>query len=271
MTTLTIPRELLPGDGRFGCGPAKVRPEAVSALAATGTTLLGTSHRQAPVKNLVGAVREGLAELFRLPDGYEVVLGNGGSTLFWDLAASAWSSGAAPTRPSGSSRPSSPRSTTAAPHLEAPSVVKRRARVGRPARGDAGRRRVRLGPQRDLDRRTGPGAADRRAPTTAPWCWSTAPRPPAARRVDVAATDAYYFAPQKSLGSDGGLWLALLSPAAIERAERIAATDRWIPESLSLTTAITNSRQNQTLNTPAHRHALPAARPADAGSTSRAA
>ena len=250
MTTLTIPRELLPVDGRFGCGPAKVRPEAVAALAATGTTLLGTSHRQAPVKNLVGAVREGLAELFRLPDGYEVVLGNGGSSLFWDLAAFSLVERRSAHATFGEFSAKFAAVTTAAPHLEAPSVVK--AEPGSVALPEAtpgadayawAHNETSTGALAPVQRIDGAddGALVLIDGTSA--AGGTA--------VDVAATDVYYFAPQKSLGSDGGLWLALLSPAAIERAERIAATDRWIPESLSLTTAITNSRQNQTLNTPA--------------------
>jgi phosphoserine aminotransferase len=249
VTTLTIPRELLPGDGRFGCGPAKVRPDAVSALAGTGTSLLGTSHRQAPVKNLVGAVREGLAELFGLPDGYEVALGNGGSTLFWDLAVFSLIERRSAHAAFGEFSAKFA-AAAAAPHLEAPSVV-----------------------QADPGSVVLPEAV----PGADAYAWahnetSTGALAPVTRidgadedalvlidgtsaaggtDVDVAATDAYYFAPQKSFGSDGGLWLALLSPAAVERAERVAASGRWIPESLSLTTAITNSRQNQTLNTPA--------------------
>jgi phosphoserine aminotransferase len=249
VTTLTIPRELLPSDGRFGCGPAKVRPDAVAALAGTGTRLLGTSHRQAPVKNLVGAVREGLTELFRLPDGYEVVLGNGGSTLFWDLAVFSLIERRSAHATFGEFSAKFA-AAAAAPHLEAPSVV-----------------------QADPGSVVLPEAV----PGADAYAWahnetSTGALAPVTRidgadedalvlidgtsaaggtDVDVAATDAYYFAPQKSFGSDGGLWLALLSPAAVERAERVAASGRWIPESLSLTTAITNSRQNQTLNTPA--------------------
>ncbi len=250
VTTLTIPRDLLPGDGRFGCGPGKVRPESVAALAATGTTLMGTSHRQAPVKDLVGEIRAGLAELFRLPAGYEVVLGNGGSTLFWDLAVFSLIERRSAHAAFGEFSAKFAAAATAAPHLDTPSVTK----------VDAG--------SATLPEAT-PGA------DTYAWAHnetSTGALAPVARiegadpgalvlvdgtsaaggtDLDVAQTDAYYFAPQKSFGSDGGLWLALLSPAAIERAERIAASDRWIPDSLSLTTAITNSRQNQTLNTPA--------------------
>ena len=249
VTTLTIPRELLPRDGRFGCGPAKVRPDAVSALAGTGTALLGTSHRQAPVKNLVGAVREGLTELFRLPDGYEVVLGNGGSTLFWDLAVFSLIERRSAHATFGEFSAKFA-AAAAAPHLESPNVV--RAEPGSVALPEAtpgadvyawAHNETSTGALAPVERISGAddGALVLVDGTSA--AGGTA--------LDVAAVDAYYFAPQKSLGSDGGLWLALLSPAAIERAERLAGSGRWIPESLSLTTAITNSRQNQTLNTPA--------------------
>ena len=249
VTTLTIPRELLPGDGRFGCGPAKVRPDAVSALAATGTALLGTSHRQAPVKNLVGAVRAGLAELFRLPEGYEVALGNGGSTLFWDLAVFSLIERRSAHASFGEFSAKFAAAAAAAPHLETPSVV--RAEPGSVALPEAT-------PGADAyawahnETSTGALAPVRRiGGTDDALVLVDGTSAAGGTALDVAAIDAYYFAPQKSLGSDGGLWLALLSPAAIERAERIAASGRWIPESLSLMTAITNSRQNQTLNTPA--------------------
>ncbi len=250
MTTLSIPPELLPGDGRFGCGPAKVRPEAVSALAATGTALLGTSHRQAPVKNLVGAVREGLTELFRLPDGYEVVLGNGGSTLFWDVAVFSLIERRSAHATFGEFSAKFAAAATAAPHLEAPSVVS--AEPGSATLPEAT-------PGADAyawahnETSTGALAPVQRIAGVDDGALVLIDGTSAAggTTLDVAATDAYYFAPQKSFGSDGGLWLALLSPAAVERTERIAASGRWIPESLSLTTAITNSRQNQTLNTPA--------------------
>jgi len=250
VTTLTIPRELRPGDGRFGCGPAKVRPDAVTALAATGPDLLGTSHRQAPVKNLVGAVRAGLAELFRLPDGYEVVLGNGGSTLFWDLAVFSLIERRSAHASFGEFSAKFASAATAAPHLETPSVV--RAEPGSVALPEAT-------PGADAyawahnETSTGALAPVQRIAGADEGALILVDGTSAAggTTLDVAATDAYYFAPQKSFGSDGGLWLALLSPAAVERAERIAAAGRWIPDSLSLTTAITSSRQNQTLNTPA--------------------
>ena len=250
VTALTIPADLLPGDGRFGCGPAKVRPSSVQALAATGTALLGTSHRQPPVKNLVGEVRAGLAELFQLPDGYEVVLGNGGSTLFWDLAVFSLFQNRSAHAKYGEFSAKFAAAAAAAPHLEAPSLTTAEPGSVALPQAVAGADAYAWAHN---ETSTGALAPIRRIPGADPGSLIIIDGTSAAggTALDVAATDAYYFAPQKSFGSDGGLWLALLSPAAIERAERIAASDRWIPEILSLTTAITNSRQNQTLNTPA--------------------
>ena len=249
VTALTIPADLLPGDGRFGCGPAKVRTSSVQALAATGSALLGTSHRQPPVKNLVGDVRSGLAELFRLPDGYEVVLGNGGSTLFWDLAVFSLIENQSAHARFGEFSAKFAAAAAAAPHLAAPSVTSAEpGSVALPA-AVAGADAYAWAHN---ETSTGALAPVRRIEGADPGALVIIDGTSAAggTALDVAATDAYYFAPQKSFGSDGGLWLALLSPAAIERAERIAAGGRWIPEILSLTTALTNSRQNQTLNTP---------------------
>jgi phosphoserine aminotransferase len=250
VTAQTIPTELLPSDGRFGCGPAKVRPASVAALADEGARLLGTSHRQSPVKNLVGSVREGLAELFTLPDGYEVILGNGGSTLFWDLAVFSLIEHRSAHASFGEFSAKFAAAAAAAPHLEDPEVVT--ASVGSVAV---------LSAVDDADvyawahneTSTGALAPVERVAGADPEALVLVDGTSAAGgvAVDVAQTDAYYFAPQKSLGSDGGLWLALLSPAALERADKIAASGRWIPEILSLTTAIDNSRKNQTLNTPA--------------------
>ncbi|WP_203136001.1 phosphoserine transaminase [Microbacterium sp. JZ31] len=246
--TLTIPADLLPADGRFGCGPAKVRAEQVEALAAVGTTLLGTSHRQAPVKNLVASVREQLSALFRLPDGYEIVLGNGGSTAFWDAAAfglierrsqhltfgefggkfakaakGPWLEAPDVREAAAGSRtesePVAGVDVYAWPHNETSTGVS--APIAR-VHGDEGALTV-------IDATSAAGGID----------------------FDVAETDVYYFAPQKNLGSDGGLWFAAMSPAAIERIERVAASDRYIPEFLSLSQAVANSRLQQTLNTPA--------------------
>ena len=248
MPHVSLPSELLPTDGRFGCGPSKVRPAQLAALATTGAELLGTSHRQAPVKNLVGDVRSLLAELFRAPEGYEVLLANGGSTSFWDAAAFGLierraqnlvfgefggkfaTAAKAPwlEAPDVRNAPAGQRTTAevvagvdvyAWPHNETSTGVL--APVTR-VHGDDGALTV-------IDATSAAGGVD----------------------VDIAETDVYYFAPQKNLGSDGGLWLALASPAAIERIERIGKSDRYIPDSLSLVNAVSNSRLNQTLNTPA--------------------
>jgi phosphoserine aminotransferase len=250
VTALTIPTELLPSDGRFGCGPAKIRPASVAALADDGAPVLGTSHRQDPVKNLVGSVREGIADLFDLPDGYEVILGNGGSTLFWDLAVFSLIEQRSAHASFGEFSAKFAAAATAAPHLKDPEIVT--APVGSVALPSAvddadvyawAHNETSTGALASVERVAG---AD---PTALVVIDGTSAAGGVA--VDIAHTDAYYFAPQKSLGSDGGLWLALLSPAALERAAKITAAGRWIPEILSLTTAIDNSRKNQTLNTPA--------------------
>jgi phosphoserine aminotransferase len=248
MPAPTIPAHLLPADGRFGCGPSKVRDAQVAYLAGTGAAILGTSHRQAPVKDLVGRLRQGLGELFRLPDGYEVIIGNGGSTAFWDAAAFSLiqtrsenlsfgefgskfaKAAAAPwlEKPHVIEAPGGSRSEIevldgvdvyAWPHNETSTGVM--APVSR-VHGDEGALTV-------IDATSAAGGV----------------------HVDPSETDVYYFAPQKNFASDGGLWFALFSPAAIERVETIAASDRYIPEFLSVKNAIDNSRLNQTLNTPA--------------------
>jgi len=246
--TLTIPADLLPADGRFGCGPSKVRDEQITALAAAGRSLLGTSHRQAPVKNLVGSVRERLAALFRLPDGYEVILGNGGSTAFWDAAAFGLIEKRSQNLTFGEFGGKFA-AAAAAPWLEAPDV--RTAQPGTIAVAE---------PVEGVDvyawphNETSTGAT---APVTRvagdAGALTVIDATSAAGGIDfdAAQADVYYFAPQKNLGSDGGLWLAAVSPAAIERIERIAAGGRYIPESLNLATALSNSRLNQTYNTPA--------------------
>ncbi|MGO1627866.1 MAG: phosphoserine transaminase [Microbacterium sp.] len=246
--TLTIPAELLPADGRFGCGPSKVREEQVTALASVGGSLLGTSHRQAPVKNLVGSVRERLADLFRLPDGYEVVLGNGGSTAFWDAAAFGLISSRSQNLSFGEFGGKFA-TAAGAPWLEAPDV--RTAEPGSIALPEPTpgvdvyawpHNETSTGAYAPVTRVSGDNGA-----LTVIDATSAA----GGIDVDIAQTDVYYFAPQKNLGSDGGLWAAIMSPAAIERTERIAASGRYVPESLSLVTAIDNSRKNQTYNTPA--------------------
>jgi phosphoserine aminotransferase len=248
MPELTIPTELLPADGRFGCGPSKIRQEQIDYLAGAGAALLGTSHRQAPVKDLVGRVRENLGSLFRLPDGYEVVLGNGGSTAFWDAAAFSLIQTRAENLTFGEVG-SKFATAAAAPFLEAPLVISAPAGSRSEVQPTAGvdvyawpHNETTTGVMAPVSRVVGDDGALTVVDATS-----------AAGGIDfdVNQADVYYFAPQKNFGSDGGLWLGLFSPAAIERVERIAASGRYIPEFLSLKNAITNSRLNQTLNTPA--------------------
>jgi phosphoserine aminotransferase len=248
-TELEIPQALRPSDGRFGCGPSKVRPAQLQRLAGEAAGLMGTSHRQKPVKALVGRVRSGLAELLGAPDGYEVALGNGGTTAFWDAAALGLVRGRSLHLAYGEFSRKFATVTGRAPFLADPLVVESDPGdapepVADPA-ADAiawAHNETSTGVMVPVTRPEGAGDALVLVDAT-----SGAGGLP----LDAAQADAYYFAPQKSFGSDGGLWLALLSPAAIERIEQIAASDRWIPEFLSLQTALANSRQDQTLNTPA--------------------
>ena len=246
---LRIPTDLLPADGRFGAGPSKIQTSHVDALAATGSSLLGTSHRQAPVRNTVGRVRDGLAELFSLPDGYEVVLGNGGATAFWDIATFGLIREKSQHLSFGEFSSKFAKAAAAAPWLAEPSVIE----------SDPGTRPEPVA-EEDVDA----------------YAWahnetSTAVMAPVRRPegagddalvlvdatsgagglpVDLTQVDAYYFAPQKCFASDGGLWIALMSPRALARAEEIAASDRHIPAFFDLPTAIDNSGKNQTYNTP---------------------
>jgi phosphoserine aminotransferase len=248
-TAPTIPETLLPADGRFGCGPSKVRPEQLAGLATEGAVLMGTSHRQKPVKELVARVRSGLATLFDLPDGYEVVLGNGGATAFWDAATIGLVRERSLHLVYGEFSSKFAKATKAAPFLQDPVVVEAdpgdapapvadpsadliawahnetstgvMVPVHRPA--DAGRALV------VVDATSGAGGLP----------------------LDATQADVYYFAPQKCFASDGGLWLALMSPAAQERVGEIAGSGRWIPDFLNLQTALDNSVKDQTYNTPA--------------------
>ena len=249
MKTLRIPTELVPGDGRFGCGPAKIRSAAVLDLAGDGARLLGTSHRQAPVRDLVGAVREGLSELFAVPEGYEVILGNGGSSLFWDLAVFSLIERRSAHASFGEFGALFAAAADAAPHLEPASVVTAPAGSAVLPEAVTG---ADLYAWAHNETSTGALAPVRPIDGADPGALIVIDGTSAAGGVlvDVGQTDAYYFAPQKSLGSEGGLWLALLSPGAIGRAFSLAER-RWIPASLDLSVAIINSRQNQTLNTPA--------------------
>ena len=252
-----IPQAVLPEAGRLGSGPSKIRPEQIAALQRGGKTLLGTSHRQQPVRRLVASIREGLSDFFRIPDGYEIVLGNGGSSAFWDIACASLITRRAAFGSYGSFSAKFAKSAETAPFLENPAVFV----------GELGTYRL---PEFTDD-------ADA-------YCWahnetSTGVSAPVRRvdgsldqdaltlidgtsaagsmDVDVSQTDAYYFSPQKAFGSDGGLWICVLSPRAVERAEkiekgtRLEGNRRWIPPFLSLSSAIANSRKDQTLNTPA--------------------
>ncbi len=246
MPTLEIPKSLLPADGRFGCGPSKIRPEQLAHLAAN-SGILGTSHRQAPVKDLVGRVRSGLAELFQAPDGYEVLLGNGGSTAFWDAAAFGLIERRGEFLAFGEFSTKFAKAATT-PWLDAPHVVTAEA---------GSRSELELVDGIDLyaypHNETSTGVMAPVVRAEAPGALTVVDATSAAGGVafDPTQVDAYYFAPQKNFASDGGLWLALVSPAAIERIESIAASGRYIPEFLSLKQAVDNSRLDQTLNTPA--------------------
>jgi phosphoserine aminotransferase len=248
MAAVPIPAELLPRDGRFGCGPSKVRPEQLVSLATEGAALFGTSHRQKPVKRLVGRVREGLADLFALPDGYELILGNGGSTAFWDAAAFSLIERRSQNLTFGEFGAKFAKAASA-PFLEAPIV--RTAPAGSVTAAEVTEGvDVYAWPHNETS--TGVMAPVRRVRGDAgALTVIDATSAAGGIAVDAREFDVYYFAPQKNFASDGGLWLAAFSPAALERVARIAAGDRWIPEFLSLQTAVDNSRLDQTLNTPA--------------------
>jgi phosphoserine aminotransferase len=248
MPHVELPRDILPSDGRFGCGPSKVRRSQLEALVGPRSVLLGTSHRQAPVKDLVGRVRSRLAELFRAPNGYEVLVGNGGSTAFWDAAAF----GLIETRSQNlvfGEFGGKFASAAKAPWLQAPDVREAAAGTRTTAEPVEGVD-VYAWPHNETS--TGVSAPIRRVDGDA-GALTVIDATSAAGGIDfsVHEADVYYFAPQKNLGSDGGLWFAVVSPAAIERIERISASGRYIPEFLSLKNALDNSRLNQTLNTPA--------------------
>lgn len=249
MSEIKIPAEFLPLDGRFGCGPSRVRDAQIAAFSTEGARLMGTSHRQAPVKNLVKRVQEGLMELFHNPAGYEIVLGNGGSTAFWDAAAFSLVENKAQNLVHGEFGAKFASALTN-PWLQKPTVIN----------GEPGSR-LSLEVEAGVDsyayaqNETSTGVVtpvQRLAGADAGALFFTdATSAAGGIDFDPLETDVYYFAPQKNFASDGGLWFSLMSPAAIERAEKIAASDRYIPEFLSVKTAIDNSRLNQTLNTPA--------------------
>jgi phosphoserine aminotransferase len=245
-----IPTELLPTDGRFGSGPSKVRAKALDALAATGTTLMGTSHRQAPVKNLVGSIRAGLGDLFSLPDGYEVVLGVGGSHAFFDAATFGLVHRRAQHLVHGEFSRKFATAVQRAPFLDEPTILESDPSTHPDPVAEEG---VDVYAWAHNETSTGvmvpvqrvPGADDDALVLV------DATSGAGGLPVELAQTDVYYFAPQKTFASDGGLWIAIMSPAAIERAERIKAEGRYVPGFLDLPTAIDNSRKDQTYNTPA--------------------
>ncbi len=245
---LSIPAELKPADGRFGCGPSKVRPEQLAALATSGAALMGTSHRQKPVKSVVGRIRAGLRELFGLPEGYEVVLGVGGTTAFWDVATCGLVRERALHLSYGEFSSKFAAATKAAPFLADPVVITASpgdapAPVADPSCDLIGwaHNETSTGVMVPVQRPAGSEGALVAIDATS----GAGGLPVRAEDVDV-----YYFAPQKCFASDGGLWIALLSPAALERVEEIRNSGRWVPEFLSLPTALDNSRKDQTYNTP---------------------
>ena len=249
-TPLTIPANLRPADGRFGAGPSKVRPEQVAALSEAGAALLGTSHRQAPVKNLVGDVRSGLKQFFNAPDDYEVILGVGGSTAFWDVATFGLVENKAQHLSFGEFGSKFAAATDKAPFLAASSIIKAEPGTRPVSVAEAGVD-VYAWPQNETS--TGVAAPVQRVAGADDGALVLIDATSAAGglAVDVSESDVYYFAPQKNFASDGGLWLGLFSPAALERAKRIGASNRWVPDFLNLNTAIDNSLLNQTYNTPA--------------------
>jgi phosphoserine aminotransferase len=245
---ITLPQDLRPADGRFGSGPSKVRAESLAALLATGDTYLGTSHRQSPVRSVVGRLRSGMADLFALPEGYEVVFGNGGAAYFWDVAVFSLIERRSQHLTFGNFSESFALTAAAAPHLDAPDVVDSPAGTHPEAT-----------PNPDVDayalthNETSTGVAMeivRPARAEEGLVLVDATSAAGGMRVDPSQYDVYYFSPQKCFGADGGLWIAICSPAALERVDRIKATGRWIPESLSLATAVENAKLNQTYNTP---------------------
>jgi phosphoserine aminotransferase len=246
---IIIPSELKPVDGRFGCGPSKIRPEALAALSASGHSILGTSHRQKPVKNVVKRVREGLTSLFNLPEGYEVVLGNGGSTAFWDIATFGLIEERSQHLVFGEFSSKFAAAAKEAPFLGEPTVIKSEPGSHPVATAEAGIDVYAL-----THNETSTGVAMpilRPAGTDGALVLVDATSAAGGLMVDAKEFDTYYFAPQKSFASDGGLWIAVMSPAAIARAEKIKASGRWVPAFFDLGIAIENSRLDQTYNTPA--------------------
>lgn len=245
--SISIPADIRPADGRFGAGPSKIPVASLQALADTGTGLMGTSHRQAPVRNLVGSVRQGLSDFFSIPDGYQVVMGNGGATAFWDIATFGLIEHKSQHLSFGEFSAKFAAAAAAAPFLAEPSVIKAdpgslAAPVVEPG--------VDAYAWAHNETSTGVMAPVQRVSDDA-LVLIDATSGAGGLPVDLTQTDVYYFAPQKCFASDGGIWFAIMSPAALERAAKIAASDRWIPAFFDLPTAIDNSAKNQTYNTPA--------------------
>ncbi|MGE4428149.1 MAG: phosphoserine transaminase, partial [Solirubrobacteraceae bacterium] len=264
---IVIPDDLRPADGRFGCGPSKVRPEQLAALldvrAADGAAIIGTSHRQAPVKDTVARVRDGLAQLFSLPDGYEVLLSNGGTTAFWDAATFGLIERRAANLVYGEFSSKFAKASKQAPFLDDPVVIESDPGTAPSAEQitaglqDAdvdvigwAHNETSTGVAVPVTRSLGVGGGNG-VPAGDALVMIDATSGAGGLPVDVRQSDVYYFAPQKCFASDGGIWFGLFSPAAIERIERIAASDRWIPAFFDLKTVLDNSRKQQTYNTPA--------------------
>jgi phosphoserine aminotransferase len=245
---VTIPTDLLPADGRFGCGPSKVRRAQIDALVADSATYLGTSHRQSTVRNKVGEVRDGLASLFSLPEGYEVVLGNGGTTAFWDAATFHLVDAQSQHLSFGEFSSKFATCVKEAPHLKDPHVIKSEPGTHPVAVTDPS---VDLYALTHNETSTGVAMTIARPAGADGLVAVDATSAAGGLRVDPSQFDCYYFAPQKSFASDGGLWVAICSPLAVERIERLAASGRWTPAFFDLKVALDNSRLNQTYNTPA--------------------
>ncbi|MEM0812231.1 phosphoserine transaminase [Corynebacterium amycolatum] len=245
-----LPEEFQPGDGRFGCGPSKVRPAQIQAIVDGGTSIMGTSHRQPAVKNVVGEVREGLAELFQLPDGYEIVLSLGGATAFWDAATFGLIEKKSAHLTYGEFSSKFAKASKMTPWLDAPQIIE--AEPGSAPEVVAGEEGVDLIGWAHNETSTGTMVpVTRPAGSEGQLVAIDATSGAGGLPVDMSQADVYYFSPQKCFASDGGIWLAAMSPAAIERIEKINSSDRFIPAFLDLQTAVDNSRKNQTYNTPA--------------------
>jgi phosphoserine aminotransferase len=246
---IIISSNIKPVDGRFGCGPSRIRPEALAALSASGNSILGTSHRQKPVKNVVKRVREGLTSLFDLPEGYEVVLGNGGSTAFWDIATFGLIEDRSQHLVFGEFSSKFAAAAKEAPFLGEPTVIKSEPGSHPVCVAEAG-----IDVYAMTHNETSTGVAMpiiRPAGTDGALVLVDATSAAGGLMVAAKEFDTYYFAPQKSFASDGGLWIAIMSPTAIARAEKIKASGRWVPAFFDLGIAIENSRLDQTYNTPA--------------------